>query len=89
VPNAGRNETRGIEEAEQPADEFAAALGRTAVGQASGEAITSMSNAYRNRAPDYPGRYAAGQRASTPGGTEGEAAPFGWTELPARTLSAR
>jgi hypothetical protein len=32
-----------------------------------------MSNAYRNRAPDYPGRYAAGQRASTPGGTEGEA----------------
>ena len=54
--------------------ELADALGRVAVGRSRGEAITSMSLEYRSWAREHPGRYAAVQRAATPGDAEAEAA---------------
>ena len=54
--------------------QLADALARVAVGRSRGEAITSMSLAYRSWAREHPGRYAAVQRPATPGDAEAEAA---------------
>jgi AcrR family transcriptional regulator len=48
-------------------NELGDVLGRAAVGRARGDAIVSMSHAYRAWAADHPGRYAAAQRAPVPG----------------------
>jgi AcrR family transcriptional regulator len=55
-------------------NELAAVLGRAAVGRARGDAIVSMSHAYRGWALEHPGRYAATQRAPVPGDIEDETA---------------
>lgn len=55
-------------------NELAGVLGRAAVGRARGDAIVSMSNAYRAWALEHPGRYAATQRAPVPGDAEDESA---------------
>jgi AcrR family transcriptional regulator len=54
--------------------ELAGVLGRAAVGRARGEAITAMARAYRAWAHEYPGRYAAAQRASVVGDVDDEIA---------------
>jgi AcrR family transcriptional regulator len=54
--------------------ELADTLARAAVGRSRGDAIAAMSHAYRAWALAHPGRYAAAQRASTPGDTESQAA---------------
>jgi AcrR family transcriptional regulator len=54
--------------------ELAAVLGRAAVGRARGDAIVSMSHAYRAWALKHPGRYAATQRAPIAGDVEDEQA---------------
>jgi AcrR family transcriptional regulator len=54
--------------------QLAETLARAAVGRSRDHAITAMSHAYRAWALAHPGRYAAAQRASTPGDTEAEAA---------------
>ena len=50
--------------------ELAATFDRAAVGQAGADAITSTSNACWTWALEHPRRYAAAQRASTPGDTK-------------------
>ncbi|MEO7982016.1 MAG: WHG domain-containing protein [Sporichthyaceae bacterium] len=55
-------------------DELAGALGRAAVGRSRGDAIVSMSQAYRDWATAHPGRYAAAQRAPAPGDAHNEVA---------------
>lgn len=55
-------------------DELAGVLGRAAVGRARGDAIVSMSHAYRAWALEHPGRYAATQRGPVPGDIEDETA---------------
>jgi AcrR family transcriptional regulator len=54
--------------------ELAAVLGQAAVGRARGDAIVSMSHAYRAWALKHPGRYATTQRAPIPGDVEDEQA---------------
>jgi AcrR family transcriptional regulator len=54
--------------------ELAAVLGQAAVGRARGDAIVSMSHAYRAWALQHPGRYAATQRAPIVGDVEDEQA---------------
>jgi len=54
--------------------ELAAVLGQAAVGRARGDAIVSMSHAYRAWAVQHPGRYAATQRAPIVGDVEDEQA---------------
>jgi AcrR family transcriptional regulator len=54
--------------------ELAAVLGRATVGRARGDAILSMSHAYRAWAVKHPGRYAATQRAPIAGDVEDEQA---------------
>jgi AcrR family transcriptional regulator len=54
--------------------ELAAVLGQAAVGRARGDAIVSMSHAYRAWALQHPGRYAATQRAPIAGDVEDEQA---------------
>jgi AcrR family transcriptional regulator len=54
--------------------ELAAVLGRAAVGRARGDAIVSMSHAYRAWALKHPGRYAATQRAPIAGDVADEQA---------------
>jgi AcrR family transcriptional regulator len=54
--------------------ELAAVLGRAAVGRARGDAIVSMSHAYRAWALQHPGRYAATERAPVAGDVEDEQA---------------
>ena len=54
--------------------ELAAVLGQAAVGRARGDAIVSMSHAYRAWAMQHPGRYAATQRAPIVGDVEDEQA---------------
>jgi AcrR family transcriptional regulator len=54
--------------------ELAAVLGQAAVGRARGDAIVSMSHAYRAWAMQHPGRYAATQRAPIAGDVEDEQA---------------
>jgi AcrR family transcriptional regulator len=55
-------------------NELAGVLGRAAVGRARGDAIVSMSHAYRAWALEHPGRYATTQRAPVPGDVEDETA---------------
>ena len=55
-------------------DALADALGRAAVGRSRGDAIVSMSEAYRAWAIAHPGRYAAAQRAPAPGDVDDEVA---------------
>jgi AcrR family transcriptional regulator len=62
-------------------NELAAILARATVGRARGDAIVSLSNAYRNWALQHPGRYAAAQRVPTPGDTEAEAADWASVEI--------
>jgi AcrR family transcriptional regulator len=54
--------------------ELAAVLGRAAVGRARGDAIVSMSHAYRAWALRHPGRYATTQRAPIAGDVDDEQA---------------
>lgn len=54
--------------------ELADVLGRAAVGRSRRDAVVSMSTEYRRWALAHPGRYAATQRASTPGDPASEAA---------------
>lgn len=68
-------------------NELAGTLGRAAVGRSRGDAITSMSHAYRAWALQHPGRYAAAQRASAPGDTESEAADRAVVETAADVLA--
>jgi AcrR family transcriptional regulator len=62
-------------------NELAGTLARATVGRARGDAITSLSHAYRNWALQHPGRYAAAQRVPTPGDTEAEAADWASVEI--------
>jgi AcrR family transcriptional regulator len=52
--------------------DLAGVLGRAAVGRARGDAIVSMSHAYRAWALQHPGRYASTQRAPIAGDLEDE-----------------
>ncbi len=61
--------------------ELAGILARATVGRARGDAIVSLSHAYRNWALQHPGRYAAAQRVPTPGDTEAEAADWASVEI--------
>lgn len=54
--------------------ELAGVLGRAAIGRARGDAIVSMSRAYRAWAKEHPGRYAAAQSKPVPGDREDEIA---------------
>jgi len=54
--------------------ELASVMGRSAVGKAGGDAIASMSLAYRKWAATHPGRYAATVRAPVAGDADDEAA---------------
>jgi AcrR family transcriptional regulator len=63
---------RGI--AVRAKNELAGVLERAAVGRARGNAIASMSQAYREWALEHPGRYAAVQRAPVPGDVDDEIA---------------
>ena len=62
-------------------NELAGTLARATVGRARGDAIISLSYAYRNWALQHPGRYAAAQRVPTPGDTEAEAADWASVEI--------
>lgn len=55
-------------------NELAETFARATVGRARGDAIVSMSQAYRAWAIEHPGRYAATQRAPVPGDVDDEAA---------------
>jgi AcrR family transcriptional regulator len=55
-------------------NELAHVLARAAVGRERGDAIASLSHAYRAWALEHPGRYAAAQRAPVPGDAVDEAA---------------
>ena len=70
---------RGI--AVRAKNELATILARATVGRARGDAIVSLSDAYRNWALQHPGRYAAAQRVPTPGDTEAEAADWASVEI--------
>src|SRR5580693_9231029 len=70
---------RGI--AVRAKNELAGTLARATVGRARGDAIASLSYAYRNWALQHPGRYAAAQRVPTPGDTEAEAADWASVEI--------
>ncbi len=61
--------------------ELAGTLARATVGRARGDAIVSLSHAYRNWAIKHPGRYAAAQRVPAPGDTEMEAADWASVEI--------
>ena len=62
-------------------NELAGTLARATVGRARGDAIVSMSHAYRNWALQHPGRYAAAQRVPAPGDTEAQAADWAAVEI--------
>jgi AcrR family transcriptional regulator len=70
---------RGI--AVRAKNELAAVLARATVGRARGDAIVSLSGAYRTWALQHPGRYAAAQRVPTPGDTEAETADWASVEI--------
>jgi AcrR family transcriptional regulator len=63
---------RGI--AVRAKNDLAGVLERAAVGRSRGNAIASMSRAYRVWALEHPGRYAAVQRAPLPGDVDDEIA---------------
>ena len=54
--------------------ELASVLARAAVGRERGDAIASLSHAYRAWALEHPGRYAAAQRAPAAGDADDQAA---------------
>jgi AcrR family transcriptional regulator len=62
-------------------NELAVTLARATVGRARGDAIVSLSRAYRNWALKHPGRYAAAQRVPAPGDTEEAAADWASVEI--------
>lgn len=55
-------------------NELASVLARAAVGRERGDAIASLSHAYRAWALEHPGRYAAAQRAPAAGDADDQAA---------------
>jgi len=55
-------------------NELAHVLARAAVGRERGDAIASLSHAYRAWALEHPGRYAAAQRAPAAGDADDQAA---------------
>jgi AcrR family transcriptional regulator len=55
-------------------NELAEILAHAAVGRARGDALTSISHAYRAWAIEHPGRYASAQRAPAAGDVDDEAA---------------
>jgi AcrR family transcriptional regulator len=61
--------------------ELADTLARSAVGRARGDAIVSISNAYRRWAIEHPGRYQAAQRAPVPGDLDDEAASWAVVQI--------
>jgi AcrR family transcriptional regulator len=66
--------------------ELANVLARAAVGRERGEAIASLSHAYRAWALEHPGRYAAAQRAPMPGDADDEAASQALVQIVADVL---
>jgi len=67
--------------------ELADILARAAVGRSGGDAITSMSSAYRTWALDHPGRYAAAQRPSAPADAEATTADAAVVQIVLDVLS--
>jgi AcrR family transcriptional regulator len=67
--------------------ELADILGRAAVGRSRGDAIHSMSHAYRDWALDHPGRYEAAQRAPVPGDKDDEIASLSVVQICADVLA--
>jgi len=68
-------------------EQLAQVLARAAVGRERGDAITSISHAYRAWALEHPGRYAAAQRAPIPGDAEDEAASRAVVQIVADVLA--
>lgn len=68
-------------------DELADVLARAAVGRERGDAITSISHAYRAWALEHPGRYAAAQRAPKPGDAEDQEAGLAVVQIVADVLA--
>jgi AcrR family transcriptional regulator len=66
--------------------ELAGLLARAAVGRSRGDAIVSMSRAYRHWALDHAGRYAVMQRAPAAGDVEDEAASVALVQVCADVL---
>ena len=69
-------------------NELAGLLARAAVGRERGEAIISLSHAYRAWAQAHPGRYAAAQRAPAPGDSDDLAASEAAMQVLADVLTA-
>lgn len=67
--------------------ELADVLARAAVGRSGGDAIESMSRAYRTWALEHPGRYEAAQRAPLHGDTDDEAASLAAVQILADILA--
>jgi AcrR family transcriptional regulator len=61
--------------------DLAEVLGRAAVGRSRGDAILSLSHAYRAWAHDHPGRYQAAQLAPAEGDEQDEAASRAVTQI--------
>lgn len=61
--------------------ELADTLARATVGRSRGDAVESMSKAYRQWAREHPGRYMAAQRAPAPGDADDEAASRAATQV--------
>jgi AcrR family transcriptional regulator len=68
--------------------ELADVLARAAVGRSGGDAILSMSRAYRKWALEHPGRYEAAQWAPAPGDVEDEVASSAVVKICADVLIA-
>jgi len=68
-------------------NELAQILARAAVGRERGDAIASISHAYRAWALEHPGRYAAAQRAPIAGDADDEAASRAVVEIVADVLT--
>lgn len=63
-------------------------LARAAVGLSGGDAIRSMSRAYRKWAIEHPGRYEAAQWAPAPGDEQDEAASLALVKICSDVLTA-
>ncbi|HWH10426.1 MAG TPA: WHG domain-containing protein [Solirubrobacteraceae bacterium] len=68
-------------------NELADVLARAAVGRERGDAICSISSAYRRWALEHPGRYAAAQRARAPGDADDTAASMAVVGVAADVLA--
>jgi AcrR family transcriptional regulator len=68
-------------------NELANVLARAAVGRERGDAIESISRAYRGWALEHPGRYQAAQRAPIPGDADDEAASQAVVQIVADVLA--